>query len=153
MLYIGFSTTDLLISKIIRWGTKSPTSHVFLLFDCNGIEMVFEASLFGTRLVPWKIFQDTEMVVKLTKLPYQSQEVMTPLLASLSTPYDFGGLIGSSLVIFGRWFRKKWTNPWNNPNRSFCSEIVAKRLKDLGDPNLIDCDPSSTTPKDLFDMF
>lgn len=153
MLYIGFSTTDLLISKVIRWVTKSPTSHAFFLFDCNGVEMVFEASLFGTRLVPWKIFQNTEKVIKITKLPYSSQEVMTPLLEDLSSPYDFGGLIGSSFVVIGRWFRKKWTNPWNDPHRSFCSEIVAKRLKDIGDPNLQDCNPSCMTPKDLYDIF
>lgn len=152
MIYVGFSTTDLLVSKIIRWFTQSPTSHAWIKFDLHGIPMVLEASLFGIRLVSWEKFQTTEKIVDLFKVSENDSDI-NKLLPLLGSAYDFGGLFGSVFVIVGRWFKKKWHNPLENSSAVFCSELVVQWLQMLEHPVSVGLISEDVAPSDLLKLF
>lgn len=148
MITIGFSTTDKLISRIIRWATNSPVSHTFVLFDVYGIPMVLEAAFEETRLKPYAYFTNGNNIVATFDVVC-SDEAIKMLLLNLSTPYDFGGLFGFFFVQVGRFLRQKWHNPWDNRQALFCSELITGWLKAQNYPGSEELEPKSTSPNDL----
>lgn len=148
MVSVGFSTTHMALSKAIRWITNAPASHCFVLFDFDGIPMVLEAAFEGVRLVPMASFEKRNIIVALIPVPY-SEDDLKPLFNDLGDAYDFGGLLGSFFVQAGRWFKRRWRNPWASRKAMFCSEAIAWWLQDLKYPGTENLEPDMISPKDL----
>lgn len=152
MICVGFSTTNMVLSRFIRWVTGSTTSHAWLLFDFHGIPMVFEATFEGVRLIPLEVFKKSNDIVVIYQTPC-GEETLKPIFHKLGQNYDFGGLLGSAVVQLGRRFRRRWNNPWNNGKALFCSEIVAEWLRDVGYPGAENLASAEVSPQDLLKLF
>lgn len=154
---VGFSTSKKLISRLIRWFSDSVVSHAWLLyFDVDfGKDMVLESTLEGVRIIPFEAFKKHNIV----KDEWLFQPRVDLALGfqkageELGSKYDFRGLFGMALVVVGRWLKKRWKNPWQNPRSMFCSEFVASILKWSHCPGTDYWDVSTITPDDLLDFF
>lgn len=150
---IGFSTSKSLASVAIRWFTKSKVSHTYLVVEGSmfGIPMVLQASTGGFEVISHtKFSKDNEIV---TEIPINaSDEGFKKSALWLGQNYDFGGLFGSAIVIIGRWFKRRWKNPWQSSKALFCSEYIVRWLQESDVPGAEDMDPSATNPEDLLDF-
>lgn len=153
-LKIVFSTSKSPVSGLIRKITKSPTSHVFFVFDVGPKELMLEAGFTGIEFNDYKNYAKSHVIVAehLLAEGADRKQYLYKALEFLDTKYDFGGLFGGLWVIVGRWFKRIWKNPLQNSKALFCSEYVATVLKEAGHPKLQDCIPSEITPKDLLEL-
>lgn len=133
MISIGFSTTNKIVSRLIRWLTKSTVSHSFIVFDWMGRKMVLEAGFSGVGIIPLNRFiADGNEIVEIIDLPGVNLDDLLPALDDMGEKYDFGGLLGGIFPIIGKWFKQKWHNPWNNTKALFCSELIVTWLQSIG---------------------
>lgn len=157
MIKVGFSTHQKsIVSKIIRWFTKSKASHTWVLFEDTffGMEMVMESTDTGFRVVPFANFKaEGNDIVALVDPVAPLDEGVKAAAAWLGESYDFGGLFGSAFVLLGRWLRRKWANPWASAHAMFCSEAVVRVLQAAKYPGSSAFDPEATSPQDLLDFF
>jgi hypothetical protein len=151
---VGFSTTNAALSRLIRWFTRSPVSHAWVLyydaeFDC---ECVFEFSIGGGQIHTYEAFKKHNTIV----------HVWTPRVALgpgfrkaaplLDRGYDYLGLLGMIWVQVGEWLKRKWRNPWGSPKRDFCSESVAHVLQSVPYPGWDHRAARSTSPEKLLEF-
>lgn len=156
MIQIGFSThKNNILSKIIRWITKSPISHCWILYyDIQfKIEMVLESTTEGFRILPFKTYQKQNDNIVLFNPKFSLTMGLIKAGEKLGTKYDFKGLFGSIFPIIGRWFKRKWKNPFYSSKELFCSEAVTEIMKDSKYPGSDKFDPSTTNPNDLYNFF
>lgn len=156
MLKIGFSTTNGLISRAIRWVTRSRVSHTFVVYydETLGREMVLHADLKGVETIPMSRFQESNTVVYICEpelTPYQRAHALLYLSKWLGSQYDFAGLFGNLWVLFGRWLKLKIRNPWGSSKAVFCSEAIVRALQEVNYPAVADLDPEATNPDDLYE--
>jgi hypothetical protein len=150
---IGFSTSKTsLISRIIRWFTRSDVSHTFIVYydDEWKRDMIMESEggLGGSvRLRPFN--PDDPDIVRIVVPKHDIERGMTKMVDRLGQVYDYGGLFGMAWVELGRWLKKKWSNPLQGSRALFCSELVAQVLIDSDYPGADQFDPASTDPQDL----
>jgi len=149
---IGFSTTKKWLSRLIRWFTKAPVSHSWILyFDVDfAQEMVLEATLEGVRIIPYEVFKQHNIIVKTFIPEIPLKQGFAKVGEKLGTLYDFAGLLGMLWVLLGRWFKRKFRNPWDNPQALFCSEFVAQVLRWSYYPGTEYWVPENMTPADLY---
>jgi len=149
---IGFSTTKKWLSRIIRWFTKAPVSHAWILYyDLDfAQEMVLEATLEGVRIVPYEVFKQHNSVVRVFIPSHSLKQGFAKVGETLGSTYDFGGLFGMLWVLLGRWCRQKLKNPWNKAQAMFCSEFVAQVLRWSYYPGTEYWVPENMTPADLY---
>ena len=151
-MQIGFSTTNKIISRIIRWFTKAKCSHTFFVFALFDRPWVLGAEFGGIELISLERFQKNNSIVALADVPELGEEAVKDAMASLGEAYDFGGLLGGIFPIIGRWLKLKWTNPWENPKAMYCSEFVIRTLKAHKFPDIEALDATTATPQDLHDF-
>ncbi len=152
---IGFSTTNALLSRIIRRLTGSKVSHAFLVYwDVDfEREMVMEAMGRGFRIVPFDKFRQHNRVVGVFTPRHSIERGLRRAVDWLGADYDARGLLGMVLVLVARWFTlRRRRNPFGSSRAFFCSEAVARACVWSEYPGF-DLDPEATTPKDLFDFF
>lgn len=156
---IGFSTTNKLLSRIIRKLTRSRASHAFLVYrDVDfGRDMVMEAVGHGFRLVPYDGFQRRNTIVAEITPAYSIEQGLRRAVDWLGANYDKGGLVGMAYLLVLRWLRLRsrsvrLKNPLAASRALFCSEAVARACAWSKYPGF-DLDPESTTPQDLLDFF
>jgi hypothetical protein len=152
---IGFSTTNALLSRIIRRFTKSRVSHAFLVYwDVDfARDMVMEAMGRGFRIVPLDKFRRHNDVVGVFTPRHPIERGLRCAVDWLGTDYDARGLIGMALVVVARWFTlRRRRNPFGTSRALFCSEAVARACVWSDYPGFT-LDPEATTPQDLFDFF
>ena len=151
---VGFSTSKKSwVSRIIRWFTKSKTSHTFLVYYDQdwSRDMIMESTEGGYKISPYSKYE-SEVVAVFT--PKQSIEVgLAKSVDWLGEAYDYTGLIGMMWVEFGRWIKRKWHNPLHSSNAMFCSEAVVRVLQDSNYPGADQFDPTSTDPEMLLEFF
>ena len=155
MIRVGFSTCKTnVLSRIIRWFTKSQASHAWLLVEGSflGMDMVMEATEGGFRITPYETFKKGHDIVAVLDTAFPLDSGVRTAAAWLGERYDYLGLFGSAFVMLGRWMKRKWKNPLDEPHAMFCSEAVAFIIKESGYPGSESMDPSSTTPQDLMDF-
>ena len=153
---IGFSTRKYnIVSKIIRFLTKSKVSHSFLVLKESYFEQEFvlEATTEGVRLVPFKKFEHENDVIGVFTPDVPIDAGVRAQVELIGEMYDVPGLLGSAFVLLGRWFKKKWKNPFRSTKSQFCSELVTRALQSAKYPGTEDLDPESTTPQDLYELF
>jgi len=158
-LRVGFNTSDSWIGKLIRWATKGVVSHVYLAYNdvTTGQPMVIEAAWNGFVAHSRDNALSGTKVVKEFKLVGDGmleQKILSQSMRWLGRAYDYRGLVGAAVVQVGRWFKKKWANPLQDSNALFCSEAIARALKEAHYPNADKlAEPSQVSPQDLFDWF
>ncbi len=150
MVKIGFSTTDKLLSRVIRKITNASVSHCWFLFEAHGKEFVLQADIGGVRITPftkwekkWKSIQLIEPKVEID---------LSSAWDMLDENYDYGGLIGNAWVYLGLLFKKKWKNPFENARSLFCSELVIKVLQTANYPGAAELNSSTTTPAQILEL-
>lgn len=154
---IGFSTTDAVLSRLIRWTTGSSVSHAFLVYrdvDFDRV-MVMEAVGAGFRIVPLDKFEKHNRVVALVTPRHAIDEGLKAAVEWLGEAYDKGGLVGMGLLLLLRAFRLRIRRVHNflaNRRTLFCSEAVARACRASRYPGF-HLDPETTTPQDLFAFF
>lgn len=152
MNYVGFSTTDKLISRLIRWVTKAQVSHTFLIVELYGKLWVVGAEFNGMTMMSVEKFQKNNMIKAVCEVPELTDVHVGKAMESLGVAYDFGGLLGGIFPQIGRWFKRKWKNPWNDQKALFCSEFLVLALQEAGLKGSEDLDPGAATPQDLLDF-
>lgn len=155
---VGFSRAkgiSGLISRVIMAFTGAKASHAWLLFYSSEMKMdvVLDAHETGFRAVPWGYFQTKNHIVELYE-PKVNCDAAIPVAAEwLGTPYDYASLFGMVVVVVGRWFKRKWTNPGAaGKGKVECSESVLRGLQGAKYPAIEALDPEGVSPWDLRDF-
>ena len=101
---IGFSTSNALVSRLIRWVTRSRVSHTFLLIEDSffGQDMVMEAASSGFRLIPYSVFQTGNTDVTLITPVVPIDEGVKKAVIWLGEKYNYTGDFGMLFVLLGR---------------------------------------------------
>lgn len=152
MIQIAFSTQPKnLLSRVIRWFTKSKVSHCFIVFEAFGHKWILESGIKGVVILPLDKF-DGE-IRALVDIPELTPEALGNVMEDdLGRDYDFTGLAGMAINYIGRWFKAKWKNPLNASRSMFCSEFVVKALAESKFPGADQLDAADTSPQDLLDF-
>ena len=151
-IWIGFSTTNNVISRVIRWFTRSTTSHAWLAFTSQdmGMDIVLEAH-FTFRAVPYAWFKKRNRIVAEYEIPV-GQAAIVKCASFLGENYDYTGIVGGIIVSVGRWFKHKWHNPWGNPKAQTCSEAVVRALQAAAYPGAEKLNAEDTSPQTLMEF-
>lgn len=154
---IGFSTTDALLSRLVRWLTRSEVSHAFLVyFDVDfDRDMVMEAAGAGFRIVPLDKFARHNRIVEIVTPRHPIDEGLKAAVDWLGEGYDAPGLVGMGFLLAFRALRRRTRRVRNliaSRRALFCSEAVARACRACRYPGF-DRDPETTTPQDLYAFF
>jgi len=153
MIYVGFSTTNFIVSRIIRRLTKSEVSHTFFAYLAFGRLWVLEAGFLGICIVPLDKFAKKNQIILLVPVKELNTEDLSSAMDRLGDAYDFGGLFGGIFPIIGHWLKRKWKNPWDNTKAMFCSELIVTTLQDAKFKGMEEFVAADTTPQELKDYF
>lgn len=155
MIQIGFSTSDWWVSRVIRWFTRSPVSHAFLLLTGEHAHPLFGDLVLEAEWCGW----DLSTRAALTRGTTHIVELVTPIVPLddairkagewLKEAYNYEGIAGEAIVNIGRRLGKRWRNPLRNSRSMFCSEAVTYVLQAANYPGAYTLDPQSTSPADL----
>jgi len=148
---IGFSTSPAIISRLIRWATRSRISHTFILVDDTMFQqpMVMEADWGGFRYTTYDFFLRSNTVVTIVEPKVPLDAAIRKAAQRLGENYAFDGIFGMVFVLLGRWLRRKWRNPFRSAHSVFCSEENTFIVQDAGWPGAEKLDPYSTDPEGL----
>jgi hypothetical protein len=154
VIQIGFSThPGNWISAMIRFFTKSKVSHAWILLDDDyfGTKMVMEAvGIGGFRMVTYKTWlAEGNKVVQLINPLVPLDTSVKAAIDWLGDSYDRLGFWGYAWVLFGRWMKKRWRNPFRSSKEMTCSEAVTRIVQAANWPGAEELDPESTDPQTL----
>ena len=154
---IGFSTTDALLSRLIRRLTRSKVSHAWLVYRDVDFdrEMVMEAVGAGFRIVPLDKFAQHNRIVEIVTPRHPIDEGLKAAVDWLGEGYDARGLVGMGLLLLVRALRRRTRrvrNLFASRRALFCSEAVARACRASAYPGF-DRDPETTSPQDLYAFF
>jgi len=148
---VVFSTSNHLLSKIIRFFTKSQVSHCSVWFTLFGVPLVLQASVGGVKPALLSEWMKHNKVVQKLKLRIDVTAGLTEALGLLNAGYDYVGLFGYFYVLVGRWLSKKVKNPLASPTRVVCSEFVLRLDAKDQIPEWNDLEWESTDPQLLME--
>lgn len=151
---IGFSTTKLRISGLIRWITGSSCSHTFIAFDDQSLKMrmVMQAESWGYELRPWNRWQRSNILVAEFKpVGPKLDDALCKLARRLGTKFDYRSfLIIGIKSIFTSWYKNRFSlSPSRDPWKLTCSEAVVRFLKYGHYATASGLDPETTGPGEL----
>jgi len=154
MVKVLGTTTNHLLSRIIRKFIKSKMSHALILFydETLKCEMVMESNRKGFIAVPAEKSLRGSTVVEAIDVTESASELPAALADKLGEKYDTKGMIGNLWVIIAGFFKRKIKNPWNTTNAVFCSEVIVEGLQELGYPGADQLDASVVNPQQLIDF-
>lgn len=146
---IGFSASNSIIGRIIRWFTKGRVSHAYATYYSETLQNVFviEATFWGYKLTPHNKWIKKNKIVAEFKCSRDLSSGLIHVSKWLGGTYDFWSALGLGAR---RWFGKLYRNPFRDPNKLHCSEAVTLLLH--GAKLAEDLDPESTTPEDLLEF-
>lgn len=140
---------------MIRFLTNSKASHVCLLYyDLNFKDwMIIEAAEYGFGLVQLDKFCEKNRVITILVPKYDLAPGVRHISKWFSTGYDYSGLFGMSLVLFGRLIKRRIKNIFQQKRKRFCSESIVQLLQAMDYPKSEILNASETTPDDLERFF
>lgn len=107
-------------SRVIRFFTSEPASHVGVSFDGKN---VYHSDAKGCRLEPIEQFcKDSETLSRHYAVPTAAMRMRAN--EKLGTKYDFLGVIGFGLFLMLKFVGIKAKVPLMNPRWMFCSEYA-----------------------------
>lgn len=149
MVTIAFFSSHLIFSRIIRWVTKSKTSHSAIGFEIYGEQFFLHATWGGVQITPRKkVLSNHTIVAEYQVLPDIEAEVHTAL-ARVGESYNTLGLFGYIPVLIARWFGVTLHNPFAKKGAEVCSEFIIEVDVNNEIPEFVGKDPSEITPQDL----
>lgn len=152
---IGFSTSGLWISRLIRWASKAKVSHTFVIIEDGdfGYPMVVQEAWQGFTLQTLDNFKAAGNVVLNVIDPKVPLNIgLVAVAPLLGTQYGYLQLIGAGFVRLFQVFKKKIHNPFRNTRSLFCSELNTILLQKSGYPDAGGLDASNTSPEDLLEF-
>lgn len=117
LLFVG--ATDP-VSKVIRWRTGSPWSHVALLDDTGG-NLIEAWATKGVRARAPLVPKASDAVELVRIYSPSAVDVWLNAVSQLGKPYDWMAVIGLGLG-----------QSWNSNEKWFCSELAAWSLEAAG---------------------
>jgi hypothetical protein len=151
---VGFSTTNKVMSKAIRWVTRSPCSHAWFCFNQQVVgvrqtqRMVAQAEWFGYEARPrWRWDKQNILVAEFELVgPDASNAVHAMLEQYLGSKYDYrAAALAGIWRLCGRSIKGKF----QDPVKLMCSEGVIRMLGHAGYHVAEHFDPETTSPKRL----
>lgn len=115
-----------ILSRLIKWFTRSKFSHSALFIEIWGQPYVIDAQDDGVNLRPWKAWNDKygyDITAMRSSVEFDSKEFAKRSMIKIGhTGYDFVSLLIRQpiRIIFDTWHVKK-----NESEKMFCSEYVA----------------------------
>jgi hypothetical protein len=151
---VGFSTPrkNNPLSVLIRWMTRSRTSHAWLLVrdELFARDLVLEAHTTGFRLVSLARFEKDNRIVALVEAAHPIAPGLRAAAAWLGEAFDVLGLFGIFLALVRRWFvQGPLRNPFPTSRALFCSEAVIRTMQSAGYDGAERLAPEETTPAEL----
>jgi len=142
-----------ILSKLIRWYTKSEFNHVGIIVDNKYI--VEAIPKYGVRLFTLQNYKNQKeageldfIICKVKNLSESERKIVeTFALKQVGKSYDFVQLICVGILYMFRKLRKLEPidlNGW------LCSELVAESFYEVGIKFKKDVDPDNITPKDIY---
>ena len=151
-VYLGFSTTDVWLSKLIRGFTGAKYSHCWVRHGSEiwGGQWVTQADWPVVRTWPWALASKPWS----RKVFYRPRFDIHPALAKVRPDfeerYDVLGLFGMFFVLVSfKWFKHRLKNPLASKREMFCSEFVGSILQAAQLPGTADWNTEAITPKEV----
>lgn len=130
-IVLQFSANNGVASRLIRWFTWSPYSHVDFVLD-NG-------KLLGAQTNGGVLVRAPDSYSKVLRVAVEAPDAVLEYAQSqIGKPYDYSGIFG--IILRSNWHRSK---NW------FCSELVAWSFQQAKHPLLRTENTSRITPRDL----
>lgn len=149
-LTLAFTSSSALISRTIRFFTKSRTSHTAIGLELFGAPFFLHATVGGIQMTPRARWLKTNRVVAEFRVVPDLSEGLQAALHHIGDEYDYAGLFGFLLVLFAQKFGRTRRNLFASPTAMVCSEL-ARHLDLEGKkiPEWRGLDPERTSPEDL----
>lgn len=151
---VGFSTTDKLISRFIRFITRAKVSHAWVSFydSCLDTRLIMQAEAWGYEVRPvarWE--KENTLVSEFLVLSDNSLDGDLRWVAGyLGVKYDWVSAVLSGLGRVGNWVKKLFKGGvFGNPRRFMCSEATIRFLQHAKIACVQGLDPETTTPAQL----
>jgi hypothetical protein len=144
-IIIGFSTSSSIVSRVIRWFTRSKISHAWVSFYSEelGFRLIMHATFGGYKLERWVKWKKENKIISKFSCSTDLSYGVRKMAEQLGKDYDWKS---AAMLACRRWIRKFY-NPVQDPDMLQCSEAITKLLHYHS--FALGLDPESTTPKDL----
>lgn len=133
---VGFSTTKAIYSRIIRWFTNSPISHVYIRVynETFGTDLILHSDMPGTIISLAEAFDITNFTTETYEIEDERlKEAIKDNLWHLGKGYHYFKLVDWSLfIILKRWLVRKVKKPITNPKKLICVDFVLFILNEAG---------------------
>lgn len=142
---VGFSTTNKLMSRVIRWVTRGKVSHAWISFYDPTLEMrlVMQAEAWGFEVRPWERWVTENTLIAQFRPVRNLDKSLKWIAKSLGTKYDWKSAFFAGLWRwFGVWIRGRL----NSPKKLMCAEAVLRFLRHGGVVATAHLDPEVTPP-------
>jgi len=149
MTTVMFGTSRGLLSRVIRWVTKSPASHALIGFEVEGVPCVLHATVGGVQISLRAKWERNAKVVAEYRTIVQPD--IRHAVTHIGDHYDYVGLLGYVWVLAWRALKKRVKNPLASSRSVVCSEFLLHLNHDDAFPEWSDLDPETTTPRDLME--
>jgi hypothetical protein len=153
-IYLGFSTTNIWLSRLIRAATGSKYSHCWVRHGSAvwGGTWVTHADWPVVRQWPWRSASAKWTVQQLYAPRFDIRPALAAVRKDFEARYDIPGLFGMVFVELGlKWFKRRLKNPLASPTAVFCSEFIAEILIAARLPGTEGWDARSMAPEDVAD--
>jgi hypothetical protein len=153
-IQIGFSRTNTIPSRLIRWITKSEVSHTYIKLDDDflGLPLILHVDWPGAVIVSESEFlKENEKVEEYEIESEKFRPAIKKNLIFLGKKYDYWNLIAWGIaILFRRTFKKKEHNRIEDPKKLICVDFV---LRITNAAQITDLPLGEMTPKMLRDRF
>jgi hypothetical protein len=131
-IWVGFSKSNALPSRFIRWWTNGQESHTYIRFYDSFLDawLVLHADWPGVVMDHWPKYQQSNTIVEEYEIDDpRNIDLIKATMPDLRMGYDYWNILGWAWVItFKRWLKKKIENPIDDPKKLICSDFVALRF-------------------------
>lgn len=149
---VGFSTTNKFMSRIIRWVTRGKSSHAWLRYWDETLQMymVIQAEMHGYETIPWnKWLTKNNLISAFEHRRKDLTDGVRFVAKQLGSDYDFRSALWTGLK---RWFGKKAKRGLHSPKKLMCSEAVIRALQHSEVVCVESVNPEVTSPAELYSI-
>lgn len=154
MLYmIGFSRKSHFFARAIRWFTASEFSHTYIRQIGHGCDYVLEANHRGVNIQAYSVFlRDGASNIEEFRVMTDGLDEAwgRTLIRRLNRRYSYMQIIGDAIVIALGRAGIRTRNPFAEPRRDVCSELVLAWLRAADAPGLDGLELATVTPEALY---
>lgn len=137
---VGFSTSNSLVSKTIRWFIGSNVSHTYLRFidEFLGLDLIAHADWPGVVIIAKDKFIKQNQIIE--EYEFEGSNLKQALVKNfkfLGGKYDYLSILGWAWTItFRRWTKIKLKNPLDDPKSMICVDFVIRFLNNAHIANI-----------------